>query len=198
MDSAIKTDCAECAYKHLMAAYALGTIGTTYMVGGRDNLMSCPATFAEYHMGDVMLARAHIALTEALHGYPSHIELAIGYMAALEPVIDLPSHYLDAADRWAKLREKRDHKDEVATLRQARKALAQGGVAAVEKTRKTLTHKLSVPTATAFARAHLAEALREWPEGVPRMDLANWDAVLRAADRIRKDYELISYSAEDL
>lgn len=112
-------DCPQCAYKHLTAAYAAATSGCTQL---------------EAAAVDVYAARAIIAISEVLSGYPGNRALAAGCLAMAE------AHDY-AGGRW----------------REARLALTGGDM---DKARELL---VPYPDPSAFVGAHLAEALRELP-----------------------------------
>ena len=68
-------DCAQCAYKHLAAAYA--------------EMTAVGATVGLWHDSEaVLVARAVIALTEVRAGYPGNADLAAGCLAAAETRAD--------------------------------------------------------------------------------------------------------------
>jgi hypothetical protein len=75
----IWTDCAQCAYKHLSAAYAM----ISAFPGARK---ANPDTYCEWQ---IYVARAIIAVNETANGYKGNIDLAAGCLAAaeLEPAI---------------------------------------------------------------------------------------------------------------
>ena len=106
--SAIWTDCPQCAYKHLTAAYALAS--------SRD------VGFA--NSADIFIARAIICLREAGDGYLGNADLAAGCLAAAETDPSLPD------DTRAALREIRTGRIQRGDLRNALDGLAWPDVSA--------------------------------------------------------------------
>lgn len=80
-------DCAQCAYKHLSAAYAEMT----------QRGVACSWMDSE----SVLIARAAIALSEVRAGYKGNIDIAIGCLAAAEVRAD-SSHA--SQYRWVRMR----------------------------------------------------------------------------------------------
>ena len=66
----IWSDCAQCAYKHLAAAYA--------------ELTKEGAAYGSADMETIFVARAFIALSEVKAGYTGNVDLAAGCLAAAE------------------------------------------------------------------------------------------------------------------
>lgn len=155
----IKRDCAECARKHLLAAYALT---------GRD----CGFSRLSARPAEVLLARAAIALCEAENGYPAHAALAAGLLAAAEPMYR-PDSGMPTA------------------LRSLRKRLDEG---ADRNGAVNIMLDMVSSDPVSWALAHLAEARREWPEGVEGAEdpvLGTADEVLSAVRELETTYELV-------
>ncbi len=152
----IKRDCAECARKHLLAAYALT---------GRD----CGFLRLGARPAEVLLARAAVALCEAENGYPAHAALASGLLAAAEPMY-------------------RPDSGMPTVLRNLRKRL-EGGADRNGAVNIMLDMVSSDPVS--WALAHLAEARREWPEGMEDPVLGTADEVLSAIRELETTYELV-------
>lgn len=72
--SLIWEDCAQCAYKHLTAAYA----ALTSVIGNREEMNICKPDDVVFY------ARAHILKREADAGYTGNLDLAIGCLAMAE------------------------------------------------------------------------------------------------------------------
>lgn len=72
----IWTDCAQCAYKHLSAAYAM--------------ISAYPKTADSYCGWQVYVARAIVAVNETMSGYKGNVDLAAGCLAAAELDSEIP------------------------------------------------------------------------------------------------------------
>jgi hypothetical protein len=89
-------DCAQCAYKHLAAAYAEMTEipgGALLWVEGED----------------ILVARAVIALSEVRAGYKGNVDIAVGCLAAAETRADSAHASLY---RWVRLKLQRGQVEE--------------------------------------------------------------------------------------
>lgn len=161
-DILIEPKCAQCTIKHLSAALAF-TLGPQYdPYSGSYQFIFSPTGQMGYYInnGAVYFAQAFINLSEVKNGYNSHLWYAVGLLVRCE------DHCLTSVDNDPRSEGLRR------CAREARLILELNNTSEdkVRKAISTLSEFLPLVSTAEFVRAHMDEAVREFPWGVAEVD----------------------------